>query len=329
MRAIDGFGRPINYLRVSVTDRCNLRCIYCMPAAGVQQREMSEILTFEEIETVVRTAAELSISKIRLTGGEPLVRLGIVDLVAMLAQVPGIDDLSMTTNGTLLADKAEALAIAGLNRVNVSLDTLKPDRFHYITRRGKLDDVLQGIEAAKIAGLKPVKINMVVVRGVNEDEVVDFARLTVDEGWHVRYIEMMPIGGDLTWSGDDHVPVHEIQTWITEAIGPLQPAAMKRGNGPARYYHIAGSEKGTIGFISPVTEHFCDQCNRLRLTADGRLRPCLLSDVELDLRSILRSNASMESIRESLKESIRLKPRQHCLEEHIAPHGRAMSEIGG
>lgn len=329
MRAIDDFGRPINYLRVSVTDRCNLRCIYCMPAAGVQQQEMSEILTFEEIETVVRTAAGLGISKIRLTGGESLARLGIVDLVAMLAQVPGIDDLSMTTNGTLLADKAEALALAGLNRVNISLDTLKPDRFHYITRRGKLDDVLQGIEAAKSAGLKPVKINMVMVRGLNEDEVVDFAQLTVDEGWHVRYIEMMPIGGDLTWSGDDHVPIHEIQTWITETMGSLQPAGMKQGNGPARYYRIAGSDKGTIGFISPVTEHFCDQCNRLRLTADGRLRPCLLSEVELDLRSILRSNAGMESIRESLKEAIRLKPRQHCLEEHIAPQGRAMSEIGG
>jgi cyclic pyranopterin phosphate synthase len=329
MRAIDDFGRPINYLRVSVTDRCNLRCVYCMPAEGVQQRDMSDILTFEEIETVVRTASEFGISKIRLTGGEPLARLGIVDLVGMLARVPGLDDLSMTTNGTQLADKAEALALAGLNRVNISLDTLKPDRFQYITRRGRLDNVLQGIKAAKSAGLKPVKINVVVVRGLNEDEVVDFARLTVDEGWHVRYIEMMPIGTDPTWRSDGHVPIHEIQTWITETIGPLQPAAMEQGGGPARYYRIAGSDTGTIGFISPVTEHFCDMCNRLRLTADGRLRPCLLSDVELDVRSILRSNANIEQIRESLKQAISLKPRQHCLEEHITPKGRAMSEIGG
>ena len=329
MRAIDDFGRPIDYLRVSVTDRCNLRCVYCMPAEGVQHRDMNEILTFEEIETVVRAASELGISKLRLTGGEPLARLGIEDLVGMLARVPGLDDLSMTTNGTLLADKAEALALAGLNRVNISLDTLKPDRFQYITRRGRLDNVLQGIEAAKSAGLQPVKINVVVVRGLNEDEVIDFARLSVDEGWHVRYIEMMPIGTDPTWRSDDHVPIHEIRTWITETIGPLHPAAMERGGGPARYYRIAGSDTGTIGFISPVTEHFCDMCNRLRLTADGRLRPCLLSDVELDLRSILRSNASIESIRESLKRAISLKPRQHGLEEHITPQGRAMSEIGG
>jgi cyclic pyranopterin phosphate synthase len=329
MRSIDDFGRPINYLRVSVTDRCNLRCVYCMPAEGIQQREMSDILTFEEIETVVRAAVELGINKIRLTGGEPLVRLGIVDLVAMLARVPGLDDLSMTTNGTLLIDKAEALARAGLKRVNISLDTLDPDRFHAITRRGNLDDVLQGIEAAKAAGLNPVKINVVPIRGLNEDEVVDFARLTVDEGWNVRYIEMMPIGSDPTWPAHRHVPIHEIRTRITDALGPLSPAAMDKGNGPARYYRIAGADKGTIGFISPVTEHFCDRCNRLRLTADGRLRPCLLSDMELDLRSILRSSAGSEHIHELLKQAIRLKPRQHCLAESVSPQTRAMSEIGG
>jgi len=329
MRAIDDFGRPINYLRISVTDRCNLRCIYCMPPEGVRQRKMEEILTFEEIETVVRAAADVGITKIRLTGGEPLARLGVVDLVGLLAHIPGIDDLSMTTNGTLLADKATALAAAGLNRVNVSLDTLRADRFSFITRHGKLDDVLHGIEAARAAGLNPVKINMVVIRGLNEDEVVDLARLTVNEGWHVRYIEMMPLGADPEWDENRHVPIQEIQSWVTDALGPLQPATVKKGNGPARYYRVAGAQEGTIGFISPVTEHFCNSCNRLRLTADGRLRPCLLSDTELDLRAIVRSGNDLTAVRELLKEAIRLKPRQHHLEECAAPHGRTMSEIGG
>ena len=329
MRAIDDFGRPINYLRISVTDRCNLRCIYCMPPEGVRQRKMEEILTFEEIETVVRAAADVGITKIRLTGGEPLARLGVVDLVGLLAHIPGIDDLSMTTNGTLLADKATALAAAGLNRVNVSLDTLRADRFGFITRHGKLDDVLHGIEAARAAGLNPVKINMVVIRGLNEDEVVDLARLTVNEGWHVRYIEMMPLGADPEWDENRHVPMQEIQNWVTDALGPLQPATVKKGNGPARYYRIAGAQEGTIGFISPVTEHFCNSCNRLRLTADGRLRPCLLSDTELDFRAIVRSGNDLTAVRELLKEAIRLKPRQHHLEECATPHGRTMSEIGG
>jgi len=329
MRAIDDFGRPVNYLRVSVTDRCNLRCIYCMPPEGVQPRKMEDILTFEEIETVVRAAADLGVTKIRLTGGEPLARLGIVDLVALLARVPGIDDLSMTTNGTLLADKAAALVEAGLDRVNVSLDTLKPDRFSQITRRGHLEDALRGIEAAKCAGLNPVKVNMVVIRGLNDDEVVDFARLTLSEGWHVRYIEMMPLGANPDWDASQHVPMREIQTRVTEALGPLQPATVLKGNGPAKYHRIAGAKEGTIGFISPVTEHFCNWCNRLRLTADGRLRPCLLSDTELDVRSIVRSGKDVAAVRELLQEAIRLKPRQHHLEACAAPSGRTMSEIGG
>jgi len=329
LTSIDNFGRPINYLRVSITDRCNLRCVYCMPPEGVSHRDMREILTFEEIETVVRAAAELGISKVRLTGGEPLVRLGVVDLVGMLAQVPGVDDLSMTTNGTLLAGTAAALAQAGLNRVNISLDTLRPDRFERITRRGQLDDALAGIEAAKAAGLNPVKVNMVVMRGFNEDEVVEFARLTVDEGWHVRYIEMMPIGSGSAWSAETCVPISEIQQWITDAMGPLRPAKMKQGNGPARYYRLPNAAEGTIGFISPITEHFCHACNRLRLTADGRLRPCLLANTELDLRAVLREDGGLESVRRSLQEAIHLKPPKHHLEENAAPQGRTMSEIGG
>jgi cyclic pyranopterin phosphate synthase len=221
------------------------------------------------------------------------------------------------------------LAEAGLTRVNISLDTLKPERFRAITHRGSLDDVLRGIEAAKAAGLQPVKINMVVVRGLNDDEIVDFARLTRDDGWHVRYIEMMPIGANAAWQGDGHFSIREIRDTIQNALGPLQPASIKPGNGPARYYRLGSGGEGTIGFISPVTEHFCGECNRLRLTADGRLRPCLLSDLELDLRSLLRSGAAPEEIRERIKEAIRLKPKRHMLDQHRSPHGRTMSEIGG
>jgi len=329
MTSLDSFGRPINYLRVSITDRCNLRCIYCMPPDGIQQRQMSEMLTFEEIETVVRAAAELGISKVRLTGGEPLARLGTVDLVAMLARIPGVDDLSMTTNATLLADKASALAAAGLKRVNISLDTLDPERFKTVTLRGSLDAVLDGIQAAKDAGLNPVKINMVVVRGLNDDEVVPFARLSVEEGWHVRYIEMMPIGANPSWNGDGYVSIQDIQAQIVAALGPLRPASLKVGNGPARYFRVEGAEEGTIGFISPVTEHFCHHCNRLRLTADGRLRPCLLSDVELDVRSLLRDGAGPEALHDLIRQAIQVKPHRHHLDECAAPHGRSMSEIGG
>jgi GTP 3',8-cyclase len=329
MTFLDSFGRPINYLRVSITDRCNLRCIYCMPPEGVHRRDMSEILSYEEIETVVRAAAELGISKVRLTGGEPLARLGVVDLVGMLARIPGIDDLSMTTNATLLHGQAKALAAAGLKRVNISLDSLKPERFRAITHRGSLEDVLGGIAAAKSAGLNPVKVNMVVVRGLNDDEIAEFARLSRDEGWHVRYIEMMPIGANPVWHGDGHFPIREIKDRIQEALGPLVAASMNVGNGPARYYHLRGAGEGTIGFISPVTEHFCAECNRLRLTADGRLRPCLLSDLELDLRSVLRSDAAPDQVREVIQEAIQAKPRRHRLEEHLGPRGRTMSEIGG
>jgi GTP 3',8-cyclase len=329
MTFLDSFGRPINYLRVSITDRCNLRCIYCMPPEGVHRRDMSEILSYEEIETVVRAAAELGVSKVRLTGGEPLARLGVVDLVRMLARVPGIDDLAMTTNATMLAGQADALAAAGLKRVNISLDSLRPERFQAITHRGALEDVLRGIAAAKSAGLNPVKVNMVVVRGLNDDEIEQFACLSRDEGWHVRYIEMMPVGANPVWRGDGHFAIREIKDRIQEALGPLLPASMDVGNGPARYYRLGDAAEGTIGFISPVTEHFCGECNRLRLTADGRLRPCLLSDLELDLRTVLRSGAAPDRVREVIKEAIQLKPRRHRLEEHLGPQGRTMSEIGG
>ncbi len=331
MTRLDAYQRPISYLRISVTDRCNLRCIYCMPPKGVPWRPHEEILRYEEIEIIVRAAARLGISKVRLTGGEPLVRLGLVELVRMIAQIPGIDDLAMTTNGTLLARYAAELAAAGLRRVNISLDTLRPERFQLITRFGHLEDVLAGMEAAREAGLHPIKINTVVMRGLNDDEVIDLARRTVEEGWHVRFIELMPLVNDdamyARWQ--EHViTAQEIRQRIEDALGKLEPAALDTGNGPARYYRLPEAH-GTVGFITPLSEHFCHGCNRLRLTADGHLRPCLLSDYEIDLRTPLRRGADVAEIEALLLSGISNKPQRHHLDECVLPEGRVMSEIGG
>jgi len=263
-----------------------------------------------------------------VTGGEPLVRKGIVGFVGMLAGIPGIDDLSMTTNGTLLARYARALRSAGLRRVNVSLDTLREERFARITRGGKLADALEGIDAAREAGLAPIKVNSVIVRGLNEDEIVDLAGLTVTHDWHVRFIELMPLNHVPQGPEQAYVPNDEVRQTIASSLGDLLPAQPAHGSGPAAYYRLAGA-RGTIGFISPLSEHFCGHCNRLRLTADGRLRPCLLADGELDLRSALRSGAGLDEIQALLRQAILAKPTQHHLGEHILPRGRVMSQIGG
>ncbi len=324
----DKFNRPISYLRVSVTDRCNLRCIYCMPFEGVCSMSHSELLTYEEIGMVVRGAAGLGISKVRLTGGEPLARLGLVELVRIISAVPGIDDLSMTTNGILLAPVAEELKEAGLDRVNISLDTLDPEKYPRITGRGNLEDVLAGIEAAMDAGLTPVKINAVLLKGVNDDEIVELARASVRRGWNVRFIELMPLGPAGEGFPTDGPTARDAREVIEAALGPLEADRKLRGNGPARYYRLPGAS-GTIGFISPVSEHFCYQCNRLRLTSDGKLRPCLLSDHEVDLRGPLRKGASMEEIQRLLIKAIREKPEGHQLGDHTHPKDRGMFQIGG
>jgi cyclic pyranopterin phosphate synthase len=256
------------------------------------------------------------------------VRKGLVDLVAMIARIPGIDDLAMTTNGTLLARYAGELKAAGLHRVNVSLDTLRPERFRTITRLGELSDTLAGIAAARDAGLLPVKVNTVVIRGLNDDEAVGFARLTYSPDWHVRFIEVMPLGDNADWAGNGYVPLGEVRERIERELGELIPAKLGVGGGPARYYCLPGAE-GTVGFITPISEHFCYQCNRLRLTADGKLRPCLLSDQEIDLRTPLRRGAGVAEIRELLLEGIESKPLQHHLGERRMPANRVMSEIGG
>lgn len=325
----DTFHRTIDYLRISITDRCNLRCVYCMPEEGVPSCSHEDILRYEEIERVVRAAAALGVSKLRITGGEPLVRLGAVDLVRALAHIPGIEDVAMTTNGMLLRRYAGPLAEAGLDRVNVSLDTLRPERFRAITRWGDLDTVLDGIDAAFAAGLEPVKINTVVIRDQNDDEVVDLARKTLDTRWHVRFIEWMPVGEAAhvqDWRARV-VSTAEIRARIEAELGPLVPAKV-HGAGPARTYKLPGAA-GTLGFISAVSEHFCASCNRLRLTADGKLRPCLLAADELDLRTPLRQGASEADIKALLEEAIRLKPRGHHLADDACVQDRAMAQIGG
>ena len=322
----DSFQRPINYLRISVTDRCNLRCVYCMPESGVQLMSHYDILSYEEIYTVVQAAAELGISRVRLTGGEPLVRAGVADLVAQISSIDTITDISLTTNGILLARYAAELKEAGLNRVNISLDTLKPDRFRQITRCGTLANTLEGIEAALAADLTPVKINVVVMAGVNDDELPDFAAKTVKDGWNVRFIELMPSSVNEPVSSKFY-PVSEMRKRI-ETLGKLEPYRIEVGSGPAKYFRLPGA-KGTIGFISPVTEHFCFQCNRLRLTADGKLRPCLLSEAEIDLKEPLRGGASLEELKALISQAIASKPKGHNLSEGVRPKGRPFSQVGG
>jgi cyclic pyranopterin phosphate synthase len=333
----DPFHRPINYLRISVTDRCNLRCVYCLPSKGISLLPQGEVLTYEEIARVVGLAAELGINKVRLTGGEPLARAGLQELVMMLAGIKGIDDISLTTNGVLLKQYAAELKQAGLKRVNVSLDSLSRARFERITLRDKLNDVMEGIEAAKACGLNPVKVNMVVMRGINDDEVKDFARLTVTENWHVRFIELMPFSSDNPPDGHSIGGKASLQPAFVSAdetkerlknMGKLEPSLPITGNGPARYFRLPKST-GTIGFIAPVSQHFCFSCNRLRLTAEGKLRPCLLSDREVDLRRPLRSGASAEELKKVIAEAVREKPEKHGLISGRASKKRLMSQVGG
>jgi cyclic pyranopterin phosphate synthase len=324
----DAFARPITYLRISVTDRCNLRCTYCMPEAGLPWIEKAEILSYEEIERLVQAAAAVGVRRIRLTGGEPLVRRDLVDLVARIANIDGIDDVSLSTNGLLLAQLARPLARAGLRRVNVSLDTLRPDRFEAIARRTGLDRVLAGIDAAIDAGLEPVKINTVVMRGVNDDEVLEFAELARKRRVFVRFIEMMPVIENVDAQADRYVPATELVARL-RAVGDLQPVVGPGGNGPARYFAFPGS-LGAIGVISPLSHDYCDTCNRVRLTADGRLRLCLFGDREIDLRTPLRAGASEAELGDLLRGAMLIKPERHHLRlGETSSRMRAFSEIGG
>jgi cyclic pyranopterin phosphate synthase len=324
----DAFARPITYLRISVTDRCNLRCTYCMPEAGLPWIAKAEILSYEEIERLVRAAASVGVTSIRLTGGEPLVRRDLPELVARLARIDGIDDIALSTNGLLLEAHARSLADAGLTRVNVSLDTLRADRFAAIARRPGLERVLAGIDAAIAAGLGPVKINCVAMRGVNDDEVLDFAELARTRRVYVRFIEMMPVVENVGDQIDQYVSASELLDRL-RAVGDLQPVDGPGGNGPARYFAFPGA-RGAIGVISPLSHDYCDRCNRVRLTADGRLRLCLFGDREIDFRTPLRRGASEAELGALLHGAMLIKPERHHLRlGELSSRMRAFSEIGG
>jgi GTP 3',8-cyclase len=322
----DSFQRPINYMRVAVTDRCNLRCIYCMPEEGVASMPHSDILKYEELLTVIQAGAELGITRVRITGGEPLVRLGIVDFIRMLSGIPALEDISMTTNGIFLKEFAADLKAAGLQRVNVSLDTLKPEKFHKICRGGDLNQVLDGIETARAVGLNPVKINMVVMAGSNDDEVLDFARKTITDGWNVRYIELMPFTGH-NGQTPEGIATRELKK-LLDPLGKMEPTRTSRGNGPAKYYRFPNTT-GTVGFITALSEHFCFSCNRLRLTADGKLRPCLMSEEMLDLRGPLRSGISNDELKKLIQQAVTAKPMGHHLVEGQRPNDRPFCQVGG
>ncbi|MBI5455135.1 MAG: GTP 3',8-cyclase MoaA, partial [Deltaproteobacteria bacterium] len=316
-KLVDSYERKIDYLRISVTDRCNLRCVYCMPPEGIDLTESSNILRYEEFYRIARIAAAHGVSKIRITGGEPLVRKGIIEFLASLAAIPGIEDLSLTTNGVLLKDYAQRLKDAGLKRVNVSLDSLKRERFQKMTRGDNLQDVLEGLDAAEKAGLTPVKINMVVIKGFNDDEVLDFALMSKSRPYHVRFIEYMPFNTQEGWQRDKCLTMKELKNIIEEKLGPLEPVKdPKGGAGPARRYRFKDAP-GEVGFISPVSEHFCGSCNRLRLTSDGKLRVCLFSDSEIDIRKALRDGSGDEVIEHLLFKAVAEKPERHHINENI------------
>jgi cyclic pyranopterin phosphate synthase len=332
--ARDALGRTIDYLRISVTERCNFRCVYCMPEEGLPPRSHDEMLSYDDIERLVRVATGFGIRHVRLTGGEPLARRNIEELVERLVALPGIDGVALTTNGALLPAKAAALKAAGLSRVNISLDTLDAEKFAQVTRRGKLEDTLAGIDAALAYGFDPVKVNCVAVKSLDQDFVA-FAKLTLDRPLHVRFIEFMPIGdtgcGGTNWTSEDIIPSIQLMDLINhelEAEG-LPALVNARDNspvtwGPATSFRIPGA-KGTVGFITPMSNHFCGACNRVRVTADGKLRPCLFSDREYDALATLRSGSDQDVAR-ILQTAIRTKPADHV---GITGTGRGMSQIGG
>ncbi len=325
--ALDRFARKIHYLRISLTDHCNLRCVYCMPE-DMTFRPSAEMLQDDEIITLVRVFAGLGFDKIRLTGGEPTVRPHVVDLVRQIGAVAGIESLSMTTNGVLLGGLAADLKAAGLQRVNVSLDTLDPGRFRQITRRGNFEQVWQGILTAEAAGLTPIKINAVVARGFNDGDVVSLARLSLEHPWQVRFIEMMPFAGATELQLGQAVKAEEMHAQIEAALGRLEPVNGGRLDGEARVFRLAGAP-GEVGFISSVSLPFCAGCSRVRLTADGKLRLCLLREHEVDVLTPLRAGADAEQLRRIIVDAIWEKPWGHGLAHDEVPLNRVMSEIGG
>lgn len=317
---IDQYGRTINYLRLSVTDRCNLRCKYCMPEEGIDKVRHEDILTYEEITEVVQVMSQMGVDKIRITGGEPLVRPGIVDLVRQLTKLDSVNEVTMTTNGILLADNAEALKKAGLRRVNISIDTLNPTRFKEMTRGGDLSKVIAGIEAAKKHGLTPVKLNVVLIGGFNDDEIQDFVNLTRDEAIEVRFIELMPLGEVAKWN-KSHFISNKV---VLERMPELIPTISKDPSSPATYYKLPDG-KGKVGLISPISCKFCDMCNRVRITSEGFLKQCLHSNEEIALKPLIKSVTLLER---TLRRTVFEKPEEHKIDEGRIME-RNMVEVGG
>ncbi len=333
---MDMFSRTISYLRLSLTDRCNLKCMYCVTEdeqkGCLVKLGREELLTYEELLRIVRVAVEMGISKLRLTGGEPLVRNNIMDFIHQLGEIDGLDDVRITTNGVLLERYGQGLFDAGVTKVNVSLDTLQPDRFADITGVDCFERVWRGIETALAVGFSPVKLNMVVMRHINDDELPAFAELSRKMPLQVRFIEFMPIGTSTRWTRDTYMSTDEIKARFS-TLGELIPQEKQQADGPASVFKLGADAVGSLGFISPISHHFCDRCNRLRLTSEGRLRSCLLHDEETDLKSVIRGGCSDADIRETLLTAIRNKPKGHQMADRLKEdgadcHGR-MSRIGG
>jgi len=334
-KLIDNLGREISYLRVSITDRCNYRCIYCKPEEQFEFIPHEEILRYEEIVEIIEEAVNLGVTKVRITGGEPLARKGVVDFIKKLREIKKLEDISLTTNGFFLSEYAEKLKDAGLNRVNISLDSLQEEKYKKITRGGSLEKVLKGIDSALKAGLLPIKINTVLIRGINDDEVEDFVRLALERPLNIRFIEFMPSGEELKDNyRDKFISVLEIKESLAEKYS-FRPININSGNGPAKYYQIKGGQ-GTIGFITALSQHFCETCNRIRLTSEGKLRPCLFSNKEVDIKQAIRNAKTDDKIirskiiRNNIREAVSIKPEGHKLNEKFSNRDSfKMSKIGG
>ncbi|MDD4801486.1 MAG: GTP 3',8-cyclase MoaA [Syntrophomonas sp.] len=324
----DTMGRNINYLRISITDRCNLRCRYCMPLEGVERLGHNRILTFEEIARLVSIAARLGIRKVRLTGGEPLIRRNVCQLISYIRAIPEIDDIAVTTNGSLFYDMAEELRAAGLDRVNFSLDTMVAEKYHYITRQGKLEDAMMAINRALELKMDPVKINTVMIKGFNDNEIMDFADLAYNKPLHIRFIEFMPIGDLKFWNRGNIVNSSEAMSIIKKRYKLVEGRTIK-GSGPAKYYELEGG-RGSVGFISPMSNHFCGECNRIRMTAEGKLRGCLYDKTESDLMLAMRNGASDEELGRIFSSTINNKPDKHYMNTGWGNENhRKMYQIGG
>ncbi len=334
-KLIDNFGREISYLRVSITDRCNYRCIYCKPEEQFEFIPHEEILRYEEIVEIIKEAVNLGVTKVRITGGEPLARKGVVDFIRKLREIKKLEDISLTTNGFFLSEYAKKLKDAGLNRVNISLDSLQEEKYNRITRGGSLEKALKGINSALKAGLLPVKINTVLIRGINDDEVEDFVRLTLRRPLNIRFIELMPSGEKVIGNyKDKFISVLEVKESLEKKYS-FDPINTGSGNGPAKYYQIKGGQ-GTIGFITALSQHFCETCNRIRLTSEGKLRPCLFSNKEVDIKQAIRNAKTDDKIirskiiRNNIEEAINIKPEGHKLNKKFSNRDFFnMSKIGG